>query len=386
MQHLKLFFIVCFGFALQIAACHESVIQPGANNTNQYFSLLVGKRIALVGNHTSLLGKVHLLDTLLKSGVDIKKVFCPEHGFRGNIEAGERVKTQKDPASGIKIISLYGKNYKPKAADLSDVDVVLFDIQDIGVRCYTYLSTLHYVMEACAENGKKLIVLDRPNPNASYVAGPTLNLKYKSFVGLHPIPLVYGMTIGEYALMLNGEGWLKNGVKADITVVPCSNYSHSSRVELTEKPSPNIPNTQAVYLYPSLVLFEGTCINVGRGTDFPFQVFGSPLISENNFSYTPRTKTGNLAPMHADTMCYGLNLKDFAFPDSNRFSIQWLLYAYNHFPQKKVFFNKFFYNLAGNAELIQQIKQGLGALEIQQSWKADIDSFLLIRKKYLLYE
>jgi uncharacterized protein YbbC (DUF1343 family) len=378
--------ILALFFYMQVVFSQDIKLSAAANSTELYFPLLKEKRVALVGNHTSLVGNVHLYDTLIQSGINIKEVFCPEHGFRGNVEAGEKVKTQKDSELGIKIISLYGKNYKPKPSDLANIDIVLFDIQDIGVRCYTYLSTLHYVMEACAENGKKLIVLDRPNPNASYVAGPVLDMKYKSFVGLHPVPLVYGMTIGEYALMINGEGWLKNGVKADLIVIPCSHYVHSSVVVLTEKPSPNLPNAQAVYLYPSLVLFEGTSINVGRGTDFPFQVFGSPNMTEYNFSYTPKTKQGNPKPMHADTLCYGLDLQNIVLPDSNSLSLQWLIYAYKHYPEKASFFNRFFYNLSGNAKLIEQIRQGLDEQSIVKSWESDIVKFLAVREKYLLYK
>ncbi len=356
-------------------------IIPAAELTSQYYPLIKNKRVALLGNQTSKIGNIHLLDTLLKSGINVKKIFCPEHGFRGNLGAGEKVKTSIDSATGIHIISLYGKHFKPKPAELSDVDVVIFDIQDVGVRFYTYLSTLHYMMEACAENNKKLIVLDRPNPNGFYIDGPVLNLKYKSFVGLHPVPIVYGMTIGEYALMINGEHWLKNKIHCNLTVIPCNNYTHSSRYELPERPSPNLLNMHSVYLYPSLALFEGTCINVGRGTSFPFQVFGHPLLKYCDFTYTPDSKE-----LNQERICQGVDLRKYNLPDSDKFTLKWIIFAYDNFPKNQDFFNEFFYNLSGNDELIKQIMQGTSEIEIRKSWKNDIDKFKEIRKKYLLYK
>jgi uncharacterized protein YbbC (DUF1343 family) len=385
MKIFKPALIIVFIFFIQTnnAQSIQKII-PAAELTSEYFPLLKNKRIALLGNQTSKIGNTHLLDTLLKSKINVIKIFCPEHGFRGNIGAGEKVKTTIDSATKIRIISLYGKHYKPKPSELSDVDVILMDIQDVGVRFYTYLSTLHYMMEACAENGKKLIILDRPNPNSFYIDGPVLNLKYKSFVGLHPVPIVYSMTIGEYAQMINGEKWLKNNLQCNLTVIACSNYTHSSKYELPVHPSPNLLNMQSVYLYPSLALFEGTCINVGRGTAFPFQVFGNPLLNNCDFTYTPKSSNGSIE-MNQDVLCHGLDLRKYNLPDSNKFSIRWLIFAYNNFPNKQEFFNSFFYNLSGNGELIQQIKRGLSEEEIRKSWKNDIDKFNKIRSKYLIY-
>ena len=387
MKLLKLCLFAVFFVLFQSVFSQSASILPADWQTGEYFSLLKNKRVALVANHSSMLGQVHLLDTLLSSGIKIQRIFCPEHGFRGNIGAGERVKNQKDAATGIKIISLYGRNHKPKPTDLTDVDIVLFDIQDVGVRFYTYISTLHYVMEACAENGKQLIVLDRPNPNGFYIGGPVLDLKYKSFVGLHPVPVVYGMTIGEYAQMVNGEGWLKNSVHCNLTVIQCLNYTHQSRYELPEKPSPNLPNIKSIYLYPSLALFEGTCINVGRGTPFPFQVFGHPQLDSSNITYTPKALPGAENSPHIDTICKGIDLREYSFQnDSNYFTLKWLLFAYKHYPWKEKFFNRYLYNLIGNGDLINQIEKGEIESEIEKTWIADIDSFKKIREKYLLYK
>jgi len=386
MKIFKPTLIIVFIFFIQTTNVQSiQKIIPAAELTSEYFPLLKNRRIALLGNQTSKIGNTHLLDTLLKSGMNIRKIFCPEHGFRGNVGAGEKVKTTVDSATKIRIISLYGKHFKPKPSELSDVDIVLMDIQDVGARFYTYLSTLHYMMEACAENGKKLIILDRPNPNSFYIDGPVLNLRYKSFVGLHPVPVVYGMTIGEYAQMINGEKWLKNNLHCDLTVIACRNYTHCSKYELPVHPSPNLINMQSVYLYPSLALFEGTCINVGRGTAFPFQVFGNPLLNNCDFTYTPKSSNGPIE-MNQDVLCHGVDLRKYNLRDSNKFSIRWLIFAYNNFPNKQEFFNSFFYNLSGNGELIQQIKLGLSEEEIRKSWKQDIEKFIIIRKKYLIYK
>jgi uncharacterized protein YbbC (DUF1343 family) len=376
------------GLILYIQTATSQPIQkivPAAERTKEYFPQLKNKRVALLGNQTSMIGNIHLLDTLIHSEIIVKKIFCPEHGFRGNIEAGEKVKTTVDSATKIRIISLYGKHFKPKSSELSDIDIVVMDIQDVGVRFYTYLSTLQYMMEACAENNKELIILDRPNPNSFYIDGPVLNLKYKSFVGLHPVPIVYGMTIGEYALMINGEKWLKNNLPCKLKVIPCLNYSHNSRYELPVRPSPNLINMHSIYLYPSLALFEGTSINVGRGTTFPFQTFGHPQLKNADFTYTPKGSKESPNPLHQDMVCYGIDLRKFNLPDSDKFTLQWLIFAYKNFPDKKEFFNAFFYNLSGNGELIEQIKHGLSEEEIKKSWKEGIDKFKLIRKKYLIY-
>jgi uncharacterized protein YbbC (DUF1343 family) len=383
---LKLLIFTSFLYSPQnISSQTIQKIIPAAERTEEYFSLLKNKHIALLGNQTSKIGTTHLLDTMLKSGIQVKKIFCPEHGFRGNIEAGERVRTTVDSATRIKIISLYGKHFKPKPSELSDIDIVVMDIQDVGVRFYTYLSTLHYMMEACAENNKELLILDRPNPNSFYIDGPVLNLKYKSFVGLHPVPIVYGMTIGEYAQMINGEKWLKNNLHCNLVVIPSLNYSHNSRYELTVHPSPNLLNMQSIYLYPSLALFEGTRISVCRGTTFPFQAFGHPLLKNTSFTYTPKGSKESPQPLYQDELCYGVDLRKSNLPDSDQFTLRWLIFAYKNFQEKKDFFNTFFYNLSGSGELIEQIKKGLSEEEIKKTWEDDIDKFKVIRKKYLIY-
>jgi uncharacterized protein YbbC (DUF1343 family) len=382
-KHSLLIFFLLFCIGLNI---YCQYIIPGAYNISAYLNIIYNKKVALVANQTSMIGSTHLLDTLLKIGIKVEKVFSPEHGFRGNLDAGERVKTEVDAKTGIKIVSLYGRHIKPKPAELSDIDVVVFDIQDVGVRCYTYLSTLHYVMEACAENGRKLIVLDRPNPNSFYIDGPVLDEKFKSFVGLHPIPLVYGMTIGEYAKMLNGEMWLKNGVVCELTVIPCENYNHQSRYILPVRPSPNLRDMQAIYLYPSLTLFEGTCINIGRGTDFPFKVFGNPQLKSMSYKYTPKCNGSKIVTMHCDTLCYGVDLQEYKLRDSDMFTLKWLIMAYKLYPDKPDFFNIFFYNLSGNKELRKQIESGMSETEIKESWKEGIEKFKKIRQKYLLYK
>jgi len=387
MKVLKPALIAGFIFFMQSVCCQPDLkIIPAAERTDNYFLQLLNKKVALVANQTSRIGNVHLLDTLLRSGINVRKIFCPEHGFHGNISAGERVKNDIDPSTGIRIISLYGKHNKPRPSELSDVDIVLFDIQDVGVRFYTYLSTLNYVMEACAENGKKLILLDRPNPNGFYIDGPVLDLKYKSFAGLNPVPIVYGMTIGEYALMLNGEKWLKDGVHCNLVVIACENYTHQSKYKLPVNPSPNLTNMQSIYLYPSLALFEGTSINVGRGTDFPFQVFGNPIMQNCSFSYIPKSLPASKFPLHKDTLCYGTDLRKYSFPDSNKLTLKWLIFAYKNCQAKDSFFNNYFYNLSGNNILVNQIKSGLAEEEIRKSWQQDIEKFKVLRSKYLIYK
>ena len=371
-------FLFCFFQMLQ-----SQVIEPGSWQIPEYLNVLKGKKVGLVANHTSVVKDAHLLDTLLSLKIDVFRVFAPEHGFRGETEAGERVKNEVDAKTGIKVVSLYGRHYKPTKQDMEKLDVVVFDIQDVGVRCYTYLSTLHYVMEACARYNKQLIVLDRPNPNSFYVDGPVLELKYKSFVGLHPVPLVYGMTIGEYAMMINGEGWLPEGLKCQLTVVPCKNYIHADKYVLPIKPSPNLPNMQAIYLYPSLVLFEGTCFNVGRGTDFPFQTYGHPQFEMKKFSYTPHCMKGTMT-LHCDTLCYGEDLRNIS---CNGFSFGYVINAYNRYSNKQAFFNRFFANLIGNTWVKEQVVNGKDLSEIQKMWKKDLDFFKdSVRVKYLIYK
>jgi len=363
-------------------------ITTGADQTNEYLHLLTKKNIAVVANQTSVIFKnnnlyTHLVDSLLSLDIKVSKVFSPEHGFRGNVDAGEKVEDGKDTKTGLPIISLYGKNKKPSSEQLKNIDVVIFDIQDVGVRFYTYISTLHYIMEACAENNIPLIVLDRPNPNGHYIDGPTLEIEHKSFVGMHPVPLVYGMTIGEYAQMINGEAWLKNKVSCDLTVIPLKNYSHKSEYSLPLRPSPNLPNDKSINLYPSLGFFEGTTINAGRGTENQFQQYGAPFFPKNEFSYSPKPNFGSKYPKHQDSICYGVDLKNT--PKLNAVNIEWLVDAYTKTPKNETFFGKTFTIHAGNTTLEEQLKAGLSAKKIHQSWQAKIDEFKFIRKKYLLY-
>ncbi len=365
-------------------------IKVGADKTTEYLPLLKGKSVAVVANQSSMIKNTHLVDSLISLKISVKKVFCPEHGFRGLVDAGEKVDTEKDKKTGLNIISLYGKNNKkPKPEDLKDVDVVIFDIQDVGVRFYTYLSTLHYVMEACAENKKQLIVMDRPNPNGHYIDGPVLEDAYKSFLGLHPVPIVYGMTIGEYAQMINGEGWLKEGVKCDLKVITLNNYTHTDMFELAVRPSPNLPNMSSVYLYPSLGLFEGTVISVGRGTDLPFQVIGSPDLTKANYTFTPQPKPGAMEPKYKGVLCHGHNLSEFGkeyMKDIKRIYLFWLMGTYANTTDKTKFFDENFNFHAGNATLQQQIKDGVKEDVIQKSWEPGITKFKVVRKKYLLYK
>lgn len=367
----------------------EKKIIVGAERLDQYIPAISGKRVAIVANHTSLVGNVHLVDTLISLRVDLKKIFCPEHGFRGNVEAGELISNHSDTKTGLPIVSLYGSSKKPKDDHLKDVDVVIFDLQDVGVRFYTYISTMHYVMEACAENAVDFIVLDRPNPNGFFVDGPVLDMACRSFVGMHPVPLVHGLTIGEFAQMINGEGWLQGGKKCNLTVVPCEGYSHSDTYVLPVKPSPNLPNHLSVLLYPSLGLFEGTVVSVARGTDFPFQAFGYPSYPQKQFRFKPTVKIGASAnPPHKGKVCYGVDLRVYSpeyFLEKKSINLEWLLYAYKTSPDKKNFFNNFFKNLAGNTILRQQVEQGLDEDAIRKSWMPALDDFKKTRKKYLLY-
>lgn len=365
-----------------------NAIVTAAERIETYLSFLKAKRVAIVANQTSLVNDVHLTDTLLNLGINVVKVFAPEHGFRGDADAGKYVQNGKDLKSGLPVISLYGKNKKPSVSDLSDVDVVVFDIQDVGARFYTYISTMHYVMEACAEQGKWMVVLDRPNPNGHYVDGVVLKEEFASFVGMHPIPIVHGLTVGELAQMINGEGWLKNGVKCSLNVVPCSGYSHRTFYELPVKPSPNLPNSRAVYLYPSLCLFEGTQVSVGRGTDKQFQVIGSPK-HNYPFTFTPESKPGATQPLFENTTCKGFDLSDLPLEELRRLrhiDLSWLIKLYRDYPAKSEFFIPFFDKLAGSAELQKQIKAGWTEEQIRMSWQTDLDIYKKKRKKYLLYE
>jgi uncharacterized protein YbbC (DUF1343 family) len=374
--------------AITTTACAQVI--TGAERTSEYLPLLKGKKVALLVNQTATLGDTHLVDSLLKLHVRIQKIFSPEHGFRGNADAGEKVGNTKDDRTGLPIVSLYGKHRKANAADLQDVDILIFDIQDVGTRFYTYISSLQEFMEAAAENHKPLIILDRPNPNGHYVDGPVLlDTSLRSFVGMQSIPIVHGMTVGEYAKMLNGERWLKNGVQCELTVITCQQYDHHTYYQLPVKPSPNLPNMAAIYLYPATCLFEGTALSLGRGTDLPFQVFGHPSYPKNLFSFTPRSTPGAKEPPLKDVTCYGFNLTgppDAVRKEMNgRIQLKWLIQAYQLFPEKDKFFIPFFNKLAGNTLLQQQIKKGLSEAEIRKSWEPALTQFKTTRKKYLLY-
>jgi uncharacterized protein YbbC (DUF1343 family) len=364
-------------------------LHVGADQVDQYLPFIVHKRVAVVANHTSTIGKIHLVDSLLHLNIKVKKIFCPEHGFRGEGDAGEIIKNQVDKKTGLQVVSLYGAHKKPTIKDLKGIDVIIFDMQDVGVRFYTYISTMHYVMEACAEQSITLIILDRPNPNGFYVDGPILDTTYHSFVGMHPVPLVHGMTIGEYAKMINGEKWLKKGVQCNIKVIACKNYDHKMMYQLPIHPSPNLPNQTAVLLYPSLGLFEGTTISVGRGTDYPFQVFGHPSLPNTGFSFIPVEKVGaSKFPPYKNQECHGFDLREYSikyFRDNPGINLEWIIFAYKMFNNKKTFFNNFFINLAGTPELKGQIEQGLDSETIKKSWKKSLDAFKKVRKKYLLY-
>lgn len=373
------------GCSSQIIA-KPDVFKAGASQTELYFPQIEGKRVALVVNNTSLLEGKHLLDTLLTCKIDVVKVFAPEHGFRGDADAGEVIQSVVDKRTGVAIISLYGKSKKPSRESLSDVDVVIFDIQDVGVRFYTYISTLKYVMESCAENDKPLIVLDRPNPNGDYIDGPVLDTLYTSFVGPVPIPVVYGTTIGELSLMMNGEKWLKSGNKCKLTVVPMVNYDRLGIYPLTVKPSPNLTSLRSIRLYPSLCFFEATAISVGRGTYYPFEVIGFPDTLYGTFTFTPKSIQGMAKqPLQENTICYGIDLREGV--DQEKFTLKYLLDFYRLSRDKSNFFSteKFFNLLAGNDILLKQIKAGHSEEQIRASWKSDLEKYRLIRGKYLLY-
>jgi uncharacterized protein YbbC (DUF1343 family) len=362
---------------------------PGSYQIELFKSIIKDKSIAVVANQTSMVGQVHLVDTLLSMGISIKTIFAPEHGFRNLADAGETIENSKDTATGITLISLYGSHLKPTAEDLEGVDVVIFDIQDVGARFYTYLSTLHYIMEACASRHIKCLVLDRPNPNGYYVDGNILDTAYSSFVGMDPVPVVHGMTVGEYAKMINGEGWLKNGLKCDLTVIRCANYTHGTPYELPVKPSPNLPNQNSVYLYPSLCFFEGTTISLGRGTLFPFQVFGSPDLPDRGFSFVPQSVPGAKNPPLLGIKCFGTDLRNAIknkIVPNPEINLEWLISAYRDFPAKNKFFNSYFDVLAGGPRLREQIQKGMSASEIRNTWKEGLRKFAKIREKYLLYK
>jgi uncharacterized protein YbbC (DUF1343 family) len=362
----------------------EKKIITGSERLNSYLPLLLNKRVGLVVNHTSIVGNAHLVDTLLSLNIKVTKVFAPEHGFRGKADAGEKVNHETDPQTGLPIISLYGNNKKPTKGQLADLDILVFDIQDVGARFYTYISTMHYTMEACAENNKELIILDRPNPNGYYIDGPVLDPEFRSFVGMHPIPIVHGLTVGELAKMINGEKWLDSNRVVKITVITCENYSHKSKYSLPVKPSPNLPNDQAIKLYPSLCLFEGTIISMGRGTEYPFQVIGAPDKKFGEFIFTPKSILGMAKnPLYENQNCYGLDLRKEKIEG---FTLKYFIDFYKKAPDKEKFFNSFFNKLAGNSILKEQIRSGLSEEQIRESWKPELNLYKAMRKKYLLYE
>lgn len=374
-------------------------IQPGAARTELYLPALQGKSVAVFANQTSVVGNLHLVDLLISKGINIKKIFSPEHGFRGTADDGKVINDSIDAKTGILLVSLYGAKRKPAAADLTDVDVMVFDIQDVGARFYTYISSLQEYIEAAVQNNKPLLILDRPNPNGFYVDGPVLDKKFASFVGMQSVPIVYGMTIGEYARMLLGEKWLDPSANkllprnaAHVTVIPCAGYTHKSKYVLPVKPSPNLPEIQSIYWYPSTCFFEGTVLSEGRGTDKAFQLFGHPSLPKTMASFTPHSREGAANPKLKDQLCYGWNLsgtpEQVLQQSGNKIQLKWILEAYRLFPDKNQFFlkNGHFNRLAGNDILIEQVKAGKSEAEIRRSWQPALDEFKKIRKKYLLYE
>lgn len=399
--HLKIFVL---GFSLLVTNCKPSKsvvsinsedtipsIQPikvGAAQLELYLPQLKDKTIALVVNQTSTIGNQHLVDSLLTHGINIKTIFAPEHGFREMADAGAKIADARDPKTQLPIVSLYGAKRKPTPADLKDIDLIIFDIQDVGARFYTYISSMHYVMEACAENNVDFMVLDRPNPNGHYVDGPILDTAFSSFVGMHPIPVVHGMTIGEYAKMVNGEGWLNKGVQCDLEVIPCQNYTHQTFYEVPIKPSPNLPNARAIYLYPSLCFFEGTVVNEGRGTNKQFQVYGDPKSTIGDYEYIPVAMPGAQSPKHQNKLCRGFDLSNIPLDSlqaQKQLNLNYLITFYRAYPEPDQFFNNFFDKLAGNAILRQQIVAGNNEGEIRATWQEGLANFKKIRAKYLIY-
>tara|TARA_B100000768_G_C11284951_1_gene381796 strand:- start:16146 stop:17339 length:1194 start_codon:yes stop_codon:yes gene_type:complete len=383
-------------FVLTLLSCRnqsnthaQTPLSVGAQQTEHYLPILKNKNIGIVANQTTVIfkeeGYTHLVDSLLSLNIAVKKVFAPEHGFRGTADAGETIKDGIDSGSGVPIVSLYGANKKPNAKILEGLDLIIFDVQDVGARFYTFLSTLHYMMETCANLGITVVVLDRPNPNGHYVDGPILDLNYSSFVGMHPVPIVHGMTVGEYAKMINGEGWLSKDVQCDLKVIPVENYTHQTAYELPIKPSPNLPNATAINLYPSLCLFEGTNVSMGRGTELQFQIFGSPFLKSVDYSYefTPKPNVGAKYPVYENKICTGLNLKNHS--NLSQIELKWLLDAFQNTENKAEFFNPFFTKLAGQKLLQKQIEMGMNSDQIRDSWKTDLERYKLLRAPYLLY-
>jgi len=374
-------------FMILVNACvaQQNPPLPAAYQTEEYLPYLKDKSVGLVVNQTSTIGQTHLVDTLRSCGIEIKKVFAPEHGFRGEADAGATIKSGVDKKTGLPIISLYGKNKKPTNEQLQDLDVVIFDIQDVGARFYTYISTMHYVMEACAENNIPLVILDRPNPNGMYVDGPILEMEHQSFVGMHPIPILHGLTVAELAQMINGEQWLKNELHCELQIIKNKNYKHDDPYSLPIKPSPNLPNDLSIALYPSLCLFEGTVISVGRGTEKPFQQIGHPSLKEFEHTFTPVSMPGSsVYPPFENQKCFGIDFKSKGFEEG--ISLKYLIDFYKNFPTKDNYFNSFLTKLAGTESLQQQIEAGFSAEEIKMSWKAGLTDYKKMREKYLIYE
>ncbi len=383
--------------ALPDKATEIRSIKTGADNYESYLPIIKDKKIGVGTNQSGIVlieesptsptntkKQIHLVDFLLDNKISVHKIFAPEHGFRGTADAGEHIVDGTDTKTGLPIISLYGNNKKPKTEQLAGLDVLIFDLQDVGARFYTYISSLHYIMESCAENNIKLIILDRPNPNGSIVDGPILEKEYSSFVGMHPIPVLHGMTIGEYAKMINGEKWLKNGINCELTVIPCSYYNRNMQYSLPVKPSPNLPNDQAINLYASLCFFEGTNVSVGRGTEKQFQIYGSPYLSKGDFSFTPKPNMGAQNPVYNGIKCFGEDLS--IQTELRQLELKWLIKAYTNTSDKSKFFNPFFTKLAGTRKLQQQIESGNSENDIRQSWQIGLDQFKKMRAKYLIYE
>lgn len=371
-----------------VSPARDIKIRPGAERTRQYFhSLKHDRKVAVVANQTSMIDTVHLVDSMLAEGIKVVKIFTPEHGFRGAADAGQLINNEIDSQSGLPVISLYGSHKKPTSEDLAGVDIVVFDLQDVGARFYTYISTLTLVMEACAENNIPLLVLDRPNPNGFYVDGPILEPKQSSFIGMHPVPVVHGMTIAEYARMVNGENWLKDSLHCDLDWVECAGYNHKSHYSLPIKPSPNLPDMNSVILYPTLCFFEGTKVSVGRGTDTPFSIIGYPGFPNGNYQFTPQSRIGALSPPYKDQQCNGYILTDSVSQllENPGLRINWLIHMYQADTGKSSFFTSFFTKLAGTEVLRRQIESGMNENEIRSTWNDDLIKFMETRKKYLLY-
>jgi len=378
----KQILLACLSFFIFLFS-HGQEVKPGAYQTNYYLPLLKNKKVAIVANQTSTYENIHLVDFLLENSIEVKKVFAPEHGFRGKEDAGAKIKDGFDARTGLPILSLYGSNKKPSIEQLKEIEMIVFDIQDVGARFYTYISTLHYVMEAAAESDIPVVLLDRPNPNAHYIDGPVLQPGFESFVGMHPVPVVYGMTIGEYGLMINGEGWLANKAQCNLIVVPIKNYNHQSPYELPIKPSPNLPNARSINLYPSLCFFEGTPISAGRGTEMQFQIYGAPELNpiEFPFEFIPNSNEGSKDPKFKNEICFGEDLRNNV--ELSSINLNWLIKAYQ--ASENDFFNTFFAKLAGTDQLEAQIKAGLSSNQIKETWQERLEAFKKIRNNYLLY-